>query len=133
MSYQVDSDWLVDYLRGRSSATHLLTTLVPAALHISFVSYGEVYEGVNHGHERLCHEEGLRAFLHAALLLPVTGPIAQRSGRIRENLRARGLLIGDADLLIAPTALEHDLTLVTRNIRHFDRISDLRLYPPPLR
>jgi predicted nucleic acid-binding protein len=34
------------------------------------------------------------------------------------------------DLLIAATALEGDLTLVTRNVRHFDRIEDLKVYQP---
>ncbi len=34
----------------------------------------------------------------------------------------------DADLLIAATALEHDLTLMTQNLRHFNRIPDLKLY-----
>jgi predicted nucleic acid-binding protein len=34
------------------------------------------------------------------------------------------------DLLIAATALDHDLTLVTRNRRHFERIPDLTLYQP---
>jgi predicted nucleic acid-binding protein len=37
------------------------------------------------------------------------------------------MLIPDMDLLIAATALEHDLTLVTRNLSHFSRIPELRL------
>ncbi len=47
---------------------------------------------------------------------------------IRGQLHATGMSIGDNDLLIAATALRHDLTLVTRNRRHFDRIPDLRLH-----
>jgi len=38
-------------------------------------------------------------------------------------------MIGDFDILIAATALHHDLTLVTRNRRHFERIPNLALYP----
>jgi predicted nucleic acid-binding protein len=34
------------------------------------------------------------------------------------------------DLLIAATALDADLTLVTRNVRHFERIAELKLYQP---
>ena len=37
------------------------------------------------------------------------------------------MLIGDFDLLIGATALQHDLTLMTNNRRHFDRIEGLRL------
>ena len=38
-------------------------------------------------------------------------------------------MIENVDLLIAATALVHDLTLLTFNRRHFERIPDLRLYP----
>jgi tRNA(fMet)-specific endonuclease VapC len=41
----------------------------------------------------------------------------------------RGRLISDMDLLIAATAMHHNLTLVTRNHRHFERVPNLRLYP----
>jgi tRNA(fMet)-specific endonuclease VapC len=53
----------------------------------------------------------------------------RRFARIRGDLRARGLTIGDNDVMIAATALQHDLTLVSRNRTHFARISDLNLYP----
>ena len=49
---------------------------------------------------------------------------------MRAFLRRQGQLIPDLDLLIAATALAHDLTLVTRNRRHFSRILSLRLYEP---
>jgi tRNA(fMet)-specific endonuclease VapC len=49
---------------------------------------------------------------------------------IRGDLKRRGLTIGDFDILIAATALHHDLTLVTRNRRHVSRIPDLQLYSP---
>jgi predicted nucleic acid-binding protein len=52
----------------------------------------------------------------------------ERFAFIRGELRANGQLIGDADLLIAATALEHDLTLVTQNLHHFNRIPGLKLY-----
>jgi predicted nucleic acid-binding protein len=42
-------------------------------------------------------------------------------------LRRQGNLIPDFDLLIAATALRHDLTLVTRDTAHFERIEGLQL------
>ncbi len=52
----------------------------------------------------------------------------RRFARIRSELRQRGQLIGDADILIAAAAIEHDLMLLTRNRRHFERIPDLTIY-----
>ena len=43
------------------------------------------------------------------------------------NLRGR---LADFDLHIAATALHHDLTLLTFNLRHFDRVPNLKLYQP---
>jgi tRNA(fMet)-specific endonuclease VapC len=60
----------------------------------------------------------------------VTDQIVERFARQRAALRRQGQLIPDMDLLIAATALEENLTLVTRNIRHFERIPELRLYQP---
>ena len=51
--------------------------------------------------------------------IPITEAIARRSGALRGQLRARGQTRTQADMLIAATALEHDLTLVTRNVRDF--------------
>jgi len=53
----------------------------------------------------------------------------RRFAHIRGALRQQGHLIGDPDILIAATALHHDLILLTRNRRHFERIPDLRLMP----
>lgn len=53
-------------------------------------------------------------------VLPVTTEIAQFSGEIRGNLQAQGQTRTQADMLIAATAVIHDLTLVTRNVRDFE-------------
>lgn len=53
-------------------------------------------------------------------VLPVTEAIARRSGELRAMRGRAGQTRDQADMLIAATALVHGLTLVTRNVRHFD-------------
>jgi toxin FitB len=53
-------------------------------------------------------------------VLPVTATIAERMGRWAGEGESAGRTIKIADGLIAATALEHDLTLVTRNVRDFE-------------
>jgi predicted nucleic acid-binding protein len=72
---------------------------------------------------------GLLRFLEAATILDVNRQVAERYAEIRGGLRAKGLLLDNRDLLIAATALHHDLTLVTRNHRHFGRVPGIKLYP----
>jgi tRNA(fMet)-specific endonuclease VapC len=58
-------------------------------------------------------------------VLPVDGQVAERAGEVLADLESRGLKIGTEDVLIAATALVHDLTVVTRNLRHFQRVPGL--------
>jgi tRNA(fMet)-specific endonuclease VapC len=59
--------------------------------------------------------------------LELTSQVARVGSRIRRNLRKRGEMIGDFDVLIAATALSAGLPLVTDNTRHFERVEGLVL------
>jgi tRNA(fMet)-specific endonuclease VapC len=60
-------------------------------------------------------------------VLGLNDQIVVRAAEIYANLHQTGLLIGDADILIAATALENNLPLVTNNERHFNRIANLQV------
>ncbi len=67
----------------------------------------------------------LRALLSVFRELEIDRAVAERAGRLRRegNLRT-------PDALIAATALEHELSLMTRNVRDFEGITGLRVRPP---
>jgi len=127
VTYLIDSDVVVDWLNGKDSATLLLATLIPDGLAISLITYGEIYEGIYFGRDPKASEAGFRRFLHGVRVLPLNRPIVRRFSFIRGDLRRRGQRIGDLDILIGATTLHHDLTLVTGNADHFERIDGLRL------
>lgn len=58
-------------------------------------------------------------------VLPFDAGCARTYGRIRAALRTAGTPIGDADTVIAATALTHGLAVVTANVRHFERVEGL--------
>jgi len=64
-------------------------------------------------------------FLDPFPQLAVTTDVARIGSRIRRDLRQRGEMIGDFDVLIAATALETGRVLVTDNTRHFERVEGL--------
>lgn len=72
----------------------------------------------------------LAEFLDAFELLGLDPSTMRIFAQIRNQLRLKGQIIPDFDILIASTALQYDLTLLTRNTRHFARIPNLRLYLP---
>ena len=57
----------------------------------------------------------------------LTKAVMMRFGLLKAELEAAGTPLADADLLIAATALEHDMALVTGNTKHFARIPGLQL------
>jgi toxin FitB len=62
-------------------------------------------------------------------LLPISPEIARRSGGMRGSFQARGDTRSMSDMLIAATAQVHQLTLVTRNVRHFENCALAVLNP----
>ena len=93
-----------------------------ADLYLSVVSVGEIERGIERQQRRdPVHAHALAAWLDSVLalygerILAVDLSAARRWGRLSGVLGHEG-----ADLLIAATALEHGLTVVSRNVRHFE-------------
>ena len=128
MKYLVDSDYVADYLGAHSHAIQLLSSFAKDDLSISLITYGEIYEGIHFGRDPQQTTDVFQRFLRSVVILPPTQAIMQQFARIRGELRRTGNLIGDFDILIAATAIQHRLTLVTRNIKDYQRISGLDIY-----
>ena len=60
-------------------------------------------------------------------MIPVTSDIIDCWAKQRANLELQGKKIDSIDLLIASTALQNNLTIVTHNIKHFDRVPNLNI------
>ncbi len=131
MTYLIDTDWLADHLVGRQAAVALIDRLTPDGIAISILTYAEIYEGVSFGRNSRHAEGVLRGFLVGVPVLAFSRPVARRYAGISGTLRSQGILLPAPDMLIAATPVHHDLTLVTRNLRHYERIPDLTLYQEP--
>ena len=130
MTYLLDSDWLADFLTGRPSAVGLVQQLLPDGVAISVVCYMEIMEGIRGSRDPVAAEQGFRRFLQGVEVLDLNQAIADQAATIRLDLRRRKRPIDHRamDLLVAATALEHGLILVSRNSRDYGDIAGLRLY-----
>lgn len=108
----LDTDVLVDHLRKGER----LPAVVDDAAY-STITRAELYGGRN------TDERVVDLLLSAFEEVPVDRRIAEETGRIRRRV---GLALGDA--VIAATALLTGRALLTRNLRHFESVSGLRLY-----
>jgi len=113
----IDTDVLIDYLRGQPDAVTYLEGLVEPRL-MSVITLAELYSGVREGDERV----KLNQFVEAFQLVPLDPEIAQKGGLFRRDyLRSHN--VGLADALIAATADREGATLVTLNQKHFPMLS----------
>ena len=113
----IDTDVLIEYLRGRSEAVKYVEGLTPD-LYLSVISVAELFAGVEGDEE----ERSLNQLLQAFIILPVTEKISRLGGLYRRDYGpSHGT--GLADALIAATAEESGASLVTSNRRHFPMVS----------
>lgn len=120
--YLVDTNVISEARRGTAAAVAWLKSVDPSDVHLSVITLGEIMRGIalkeRSDPASAAHlSTWLQALRHhyADRILPITDRIAVEWGRIAA-LRSRG----DADGLIAATAIVHDLMLVTRNVADFD-------------
>jgi predicted nucleic acid-binding protein len=115
----LDTDVLIEYLRGRREAVEYLEGLT-SDLYLSVISVAELFAGVKGDEE----EKSLKQLLLAFVVLPVTEKTAQLGGLYRRDYgRSHGT--GLADALIAASSEENGTDLVTFNRRHFPMVSRL--------
>ncbi len=129
--YLVDTNVVSEIRRGNSQAIAWLRSVDPSTIYLSVITLGEIMRGIalkrKSDPRTATHlEEWLRKLRHdhRNRILPITDQIAVEWGRIAAQ-RPRG----DADGLIAATAIVHDLIVVTRNIGDFDDTGALIVNP----
>ncbi len=124
----LDSDTLSMYMRHEprvvSKAQDYLRT--NGVFSFSIITRFEILRGlkVKDAHARLATFEVLCANNE---IVGLTTEVVSRAADVYASLRKAGTLIGDADILIAATAMELDIALVSNNTSHFERINGLRL------
>ena len=117
--YLLDTDVIIDYLRGQTDSVTYIEGLNAPFL-ISVVTVAELYSGVREGDERRV----LADFLSTFELVPVSTEIAIAGGLYRRDW-GRSHKVGLADALIAATADARGATLVTLNVKHFPMFAAL--------
>lgn len=123
MTHLLDTDCIINHLRGKKE----IIPTADQALAMSIVTMGELLYGAQRSSNPKKTQEIISIFQsdYRVSIIDVTEPIIVRYASIKVALSKLGALIEDFDLLIAATALEHNLTLVTGNKKHFARIRGL--------
>jgi len=126
MSFLIDTDIVSWYLKGNGRVGNRFLQYT-GRLHISVATLAELATWTNRANASAKRKQGLVDLLQDVVVLDATREIALRYGREEARLMDKGLAATEFDLLIAATALTHDLVLVTHNVRDFQVIPDLMI------
>ncbi|MEW6376443.1 MAG: type II toxin-antitoxin system VapC family toxin [Thermodesulfobacteriota bacterium] len=128
MKYLIDTDWVINHLKGENKVVTKLEELAPEGVAISVISLAEIYEGVYYSKDPVKSQKLLEEFLAPDLkLLNVDEEICKIFGKERGKLRQKGKIVSDFDLLIASTCLRYNLTILTNNRRHYEIVEGLNM------
>ncbi|MCI0551231.1 MAG: PIN domain-containing protein [Anaerolineae bacterium] len=113
--YLFDSGILIRHLRNHKGYPELTDRLADEAnVYISVMTRFEIVRGM-----KIQERESTFSLLESLDTIVMTNEIADIAGEIFFSGRARGVTFGEADAIIAATAIQHGLALVTTNAKHF--------------
>ena len=126
MSFLLDTDICSAYLKGDQSVFQKAIQH-GGRIHISVINQVELLTWTYRAGAPQSRASALASFLSGVSVLEFGGTEAEQTARIRSAQLDQGRPSPTVDLMIAATALVHNLTLVTHNVADFGNISGLRV------
>jgi tRNA(fMet)-specific endonuclease VapC len=126
----IDTSIFIALERQGESLASLLERLGAESVALAAITASELLHGVHRAESALRRghrERFVESVLRAVPVLSFTLEIARLHSRLWADLQRRGELIGAHDLIIAATAISHEMAVLTTNQRHFGRIETLKL------
>jgi len=121
----LDTDILIDFLRGKERAVKYVESMRKNnRLATTVINVFELYYGA-YKYKR--DTEKLNEFLQSMEILPFTIIEAEKAAEIEANLESRGEVIGLKDVLISSIAISNNCTIVTGNVKHFNKIQGVKV------
>ncbi|MEW6608638.1 MAG: PIN domain-containing protein [bacterium] len=127
MNYLLDTDTYVYYLNENENIRQKFLELEPTQIFISIPTISELYFGAYNSQRIESNIQKIKKLLKSIEIASSSLKVAEHFGKIKANLKKEGAIISDFDILIASYAMANDLTLVTNNEEHFNRIQNLKV------
>lgn len=127
--YLIDSDILIYFLKGKQEVVERLSQIPIDDLYISRINYTELIYGAYNSSKINQNLKVIEPFLDSFKVLEFTKISSLIFAKEKARLKKNGNIIADMDLMIASIAIENDCTLISNNIKHFDRVQNLELEP----
>ncbi|CAA6812003.1 MAG: Unknown protein [uncultured Sulfurovum sp.] len=123
----IDSDILIYFIKGKPEVVDKLLAIPPHNLYTTRINYTELIYGAYNSARVAENLKVVRPFLENFQILEFDQESSEVFAKTKAHLKKNGNIIADMDLMIASIALQHGFSLVSNNIKHFERIDGLDL------
>ena len=127
MSYILDTDICIYWLRGREEIKQKIQEVGEENLGITAITLAELRYGAYCSAKADQNLKAIDNFVKKVRVLTLNNESADRFGKMKTDLRRKGELIDDFDILNASIALTQGAIFVTNNVDHFRRIPELKI------
>lgn len=126
MKYLLDTDTCIFFLKGKHNITEKIRAVGIDNCYISEITIAELKYGAEKSSNYKKHSKEVDKMEELFTVIPIYG-ILNLFAKEKVRLQKEGNLIPDFDLLIGVTSIENGLTLVTNNVKHMERLNDIKI------
>ena len=129
MTVLLDSTWIIDFLRGNQEAIEIIKNKTREELYTTEINVFEIIAGMYKLKKMSqLHKEKAKELIRNINVLQLDRKGSIEAGKIAGTLISKGQQIEATDCLIAGIGITNGINkIVTRNIKHFERINGIRI------
>jgi tRNA(fMet)-specific endonuclease VapC len=120
----LDTDFLIAYLQNDADTLKKLEQMQGAAC-TTVINVFELYKGVYRSKEKQKEVLKVKELIDSLELLALDHESARMAGQLDATMKSN--TVGESDLLIATIALANGESIITRNVKHFERVPNLKV------
>ncbi len=126
MTYFLDANFISYFIGGKKAALDFINAISASEIKIPDIAYYEILRGLYYKDAKNVLQK-FEAFAKYFGITSMTAETMRIAAKIYADLRCKGKIIEDDDILIGALAVEHDATLLTSNERHLGNIAGLKI------
>ncbi len=125
--YLLDTDTVIYSLKAHPIVLENLRLHFHEPLNLSVVTLMDLYYGAYKSQKKTSNLAKIKTLENSLQIVPLGQEPVEIFGMLKAGMESSGTPLDDVDLILASCALAHNLTLVTNNLKHFERIEGLRI------
>lgn len=122
----LDTDICVELLRGNQRILETRRRTAEAVA-ISFMTVGELFYGAAKSANSVKNTALVEEFILSVQIIDAGAAVMKKFGLLKADLVKQGIVLSDADIMIAASSLAHCDKLITGNTVHFSRFEELKI------